>query len=77
MNALSSVKSKAVELVDIIDLKWLMAAEGLYLHVERLQSDTDYARSILGAASSSSTEALRLAARRMWLRLGFAGEPHA
>lgn len=52
-------------LVEIVDLKWLLAGEGLFLHVERLQKDPEYARRILDAAQASSNEALRAAAARV------------
>lgn len=52
-------------LVEIVELKWLLAGEGLHLHVERLQSDPEYARRILNAAESSPNEALRAAAARV------------
>ena len=52
-------------LVEIVDLKWLLAGEGLYLHVEKLQNDPEYARRVLDAAQKSSNEALRAAAARL------------
>ena len=52
-------------LVEIVELKWLLAGEGLHLHVERMQADREYARRILEAASTSSNQALRAAAERV------------
>jgi hypothetical protein len=52
-------------LVEIVELKWLLAGEGLHLHVERLQADPEYARRILAAAEASSNQALRAAADRV------------
>jgi len=52
-------------LVEIVELKWLLAGEGLHLHVERLQSDPEYARRILEAADASPNAALRNAAARV------------
>jgi hypothetical protein len=52
-------------LVDIIDFKWLMAAEGHRVHVERLQADATYARQCLALAGASRTDALRDVARRL------------
>lgn len=52
-------------LVEIVELKWLLAGEGLHLHVERLQSDPEYARRILDLAATSKNPALRLAAARV------------
>ncbi len=70
MNALLQHPGSSVALVDIIDLKWLLAGEGLHLHVERLQRDTDYARGILGAAASSQNAALVEVATRVRGLLG-------
>jgi len=56
-------------LVEIVELKWLLAGQGLHLHVERLQSDPEYARRILDAAQTSKSEALRRAAARVRDRL--------
>jgi hypothetical protein len=52
-------------LVEIVELKWLLAGEGLHLHVERLQSDPQYARRILDLAEASKNDALRAAAARV------------
>lgn len=52
-------------LVEIVELKWLLAGEGLRLHVERLQADPEYARRILALAEASKNEALRDAAARV------------
>lgn len=56
-------------LVEIVELKWLLAGMGLRLHVERLQSDPEYARRILEVAQASKNEALRKAAARVRRRL--------
>jgi len=69
MNALSHRETQALSLVEIIDLKWLLAGEGLHLHVERLQRDPAYARQILDAASQSTNTALRDVAARVRRRL--------
>lgn len=65
MNALSNRETDALALVEIIDLKWLLAGEGLHLHVERLQKDAAYARGILSAAAESRNQALRAVAERV------------
>jgi hypothetical protein len=70
MNALSHRETDALALVDIIDLKWLLAGEGLHLHVERLQKDPIYARGILCAAAESRNPALCAAAERLRKLLG-------
>ena len=56
-------------LVEIIDLKWLLASEGVHLHVERLQSEPVYAGEILAVAARSANEALRVAAAKIVRRL--------
>ncbi len=65
MNVLSHRENEALALVEIIDLKWLLAGEGLHLHVERLQKDPAYARGILDAAALSRSPALRAVAVRV------------
>ncbi|MBK9361841.1 MAG: hypothetical protein IPM99_12240 [Rubrivivax sp.] len=72
MNATTDSESRALALADIIDFKWLLTAEGLHVHVERLQSDPDYARHCLDKADASSREAVRDAAARLRRRLGLA-----
>jgi len=54
--------TKTMALVEIVELKWLLAGMGLRLHVERLQSDPEYARRVLEVAQDSKNEALRKAA---------------
>ena len=71
MNASSDGENRALRLVDIIDFKWLLAHEGIHLHVEKLQRDPDYARELLDSAIRSPNEALRAAAER--LRSGLTG----
>ncbi|MBI5717463.1 MAG: hypothetical protein HZC37_07230 [Burkholderiales bacterium] len=70
MNALSHRETDALALVEIIDLKWLLAGEGLHLHVERLQKDPAYARGVLAAAAASKNPALREVALRVRKLLG-------
>ena len=59
-----------LELVDVIDLKWLMARDGHHVHVERLLADTLYAQQCLASAAGSKHEAIRNAAQRIRGRLG-------
>jgi hypothetical protein len=73
MNVLSHREIDAVVLVDIIDLKWLLAGEGLHLHVERLQTDGDYALRIFEAAAGSKNAALRAVAERVQRLLASGG----
>jgi hypothetical protein len=65
MNAISHRENEAMALVDIVDLKWLLAGEGVHLHVERLQRDPAYAASILDAAAASHNPALPTVAERV------------
>ena len=39
LNATVPIERPPMDLVDIIDFKWLMAKDGLHVHVERLQND--------------------------------------
>jgi hypothetical protein len=52
-------------LVEIIELKWLLRGHGIHVHVERLQSDPEYARQTLDAAVGVPNAALRSAAERL------------
>jgi len=63
MNA--AFPAATIPLLDIVDLKWLLAREGIRLHVERLQLDAGYAAALLDHAEQSGSEALRDAARRV------------
>jgi hypothetical protein len=70
MNCVTAHEHRALELVDIIDFKWLMAHEGHHIHVERLQRDAVYAGACLTLAAASPSEALRMAGRRLACALG-------
>ncbi|KPF47123.1 hypothetical protein IP87_18440 [beta proteobacterium AAP121] len=52
-------------LVEIIELKWLLRGHGVDLHVERLQSDHEYARQTLDTAAGLPHAPLRAAAARL------------
>lgn len=65
MNAPPAAAERPGMLVEIIDLKWLLASEGVHLHVERLQSDAAYAAQVLAMAEASPHEAVRHAAQRV------------
>lgn len=56
-------------LVEIIELKWLLRGHGVHVHVERLQSDPEYARETLDVAAAMPNAALRCAAERLRLPL--------
>jgi hypothetical protein len=70
MNASTESENRALRLVDIVELKWMLAGEGLHVHVERLQSDPAYARECLLAAERSGNPTVRQVASRLRMRLG-------
>jgi len=53
------------ELLELVDFKWLMAAEGRHVDLERLQRDAHYADDCFRCASRSSCEPLRRCARHL------------
>ena len=65
MNAVSTAEHRPLQLVEIIDFKWLMAGDGHRVHVERLQADRTYAGQCLALRAASPTPALRDAAQRL------------
>ncbi len=66
MNAITSGTSAAsCFLIEIIELKWLLAGHGVRLHVERLQNDVEYARRTLDDAAAAPNASLREAAARL------------
>ncbi len=71
----TQVEPAAALLIEIIQLKWLLAGQGIHLHVERMQSDHEYACRVLTAAEASAHAGVRdLAARvRSALACGAAG----
>jgi predicted DNA-binding protein (UPF0251 family) len=69
MNASTLTEHGALRLVDIVELKWLLAAEGLHVHVEKLQSDPDYAHECLLAAERSTNAAVRQVAGKLRARI--------
>ena len=72
MNA-APVETDTLPLLEVVDLKWLFAGEGVSVHVERLQRDAAYAQELLARAAASSNSALRATAARLARRL--AGQP--
>jgi len=69
MNTGTLSDTKALELVDIVHLKWMLAGEGLRVHVERLQNDPAYASDCLNAAERSTNATVRQAASSLRARL--------
>ncbi|MCY7315858.1 MAG: hypothetical protein LH480_09615 [Rubrivivax sp.] len=61
--------AEALPLVEIIELKWLLAGLGVRLHVERLQQDPAYVRRALEAAAASPSVVVRKVALRLQCRL--------
>lgn len=57
-------------LVEIIELKWLLAGQGIHIHVERLQSDPEYARHMLDRAAAVPNDVLRQVVARVRRSLG-------
>lgn len=58
-----------MSLVEIIELKWLLAGEGVHVHVEKLQQDGVYARKLLHDALGSANYSVRDAASKLLQRL--------
>ncbi len=69
MNAGSISEQNALSLVDIVELKWMLAGEGLHVHVEKVQSDPGYARECLRAAECSGNATVRQVALKLRARL--------
>lgn len=55
----------APDLLAWIDFKWLMAAEGRRVNLDRLQADPGYARACLSLGAASGSAPLRDRARRL------------
>jgi hypothetical protein len=69
MNTYKSTERQALDLLDVVDFKWLMAGGGRHVHVERMQHDAAYADDCLGQAAMSSNEALQRVAARLRAQL--------
>ena len=69
-----AVESDSRALVEVIEIKWLLAGEGFHLHVERLQTDREYAREVLDRAAHSRNPALRETAMRLRARFDLADD---
>lgn len=72
MNTGTLSDPNALELVDIVHLKWMLAGEGVHVHVERLQADPAYASHCLNAAERSANATVRQAASTLRERLHLA-----
>lgn len=73
MNAIAQVPPQALSLMEVIQLKWMLAGEGVHLHVERLMADPAYADQALQRAAASTSPSLRALALRLRLRLAGTG----
>jgi hypothetical protein len=73
MNAISLTENGALRLVDIVELKWLLAGEGVHVHVEKLQSDPGYACECLLTAERSGNATVRQVAAKLRARMAAAG----
>lgn len=72
MNPLPASQPSSNCIVEIVELKWLLRGHGVHVHVERLQSDPEYARRTLDLAAATPNAALREAAARLRDCLGLA-----
>jgi hypothetical protein len=72
MNTVNPRHTATTCLVEIVELKWLLTGHGVHLHVERLQTDPEYARRTLDRADALPNAALQRAALRLRHRLGLA-----
>jgi hypothetical protein len=72
INAATDHAPQGLALAEIIELKWLLGGEGVRVHVERLQTDADYARECIARAEASPRETTRRTAQRLRQRLGLA-----
>jgi hypothetical protein len=69
MSTLACIEQDPVELVEIIDFKWLMSRDGHHIHVRRLQEDPAYAADCFARAAASPNALVRETAQRLARRL--------
>lgn len=70
MCPVATLQAPVLDLVDIVDFKWLMAGTGRRVHVEHMQADPEYALECVRCALQSSNQPLRALACRLARRLG-------
>lgn len=58
-----------LSLVEIVELKWLLAGQGVHVHVEKLQNDAEYAHQMLDRVSGCANTSVREMAARAVERL--------
>jgi hypothetical protein len=63
-------RRKSLELIEYVDFKWLMFAEGHQVHLERLQADRAYARCCLALAGVCASPTLHLCAENLARAMG-------
>jgi hypothetical protein len=62
---MNSLDACSARLVDWVDLKWLMAADGCVVDLDRLQADAPYASQCVDRALASRQPMLRRLAQRL------------
>ena len=62
---MNSLDACSARLVDWVDLKWLMAADGRVVDLDRLQADAPYASQCVDLALASRQPMLRRLAQRL------------
>jgi hypothetical protein len=73
MHAASPFATPAADagcLLEIIELKWLLAGHGMRIHIEQLLHDPEYARHTLDCAGLTANPVLREVAASLRLHLG-------
>lgn len=65
MNAVFRPPGTDLSLVDVVQLKWLLSAEGVHLHVERMLAEPPYAHEMLDRAEASTHPMVRALARQL------------
>jgi len=58
-------RTQQPELIELVDFKWLMAAEGRHVDLARLQRDAPYADGCFDCALRSPCEPLRRCAQHL------------
>jgi hypothetical protein len=72
MSVISRPDAHSPLLMQIIQFKWLMVGAGHRVHVERMQSDPDYARHCLALGAGARLDPLRHCAAQLARQLGLA-----
>lgn len=59
------VPGRHVELVELVDFKWLMAGQGVWVDLTRWREDASYADACIASGLCSHCDALRACAARL------------